>query len=401
MAKKQTFVVGSTNPVTESRTDAQLNTAWNQYEVLKAGELDGVLNAMSAQTLIDSEEITNALDVYNITPNPNDNTQLKQLLTQMDNKIDQIISGGEIIGSFWYGKTTPGFTVPAPTDIGQTYVDFTTLNHYISNDGSTWTLNGTLTLPALQDAIVLVTSKFWDIIEQQDQYGGRAIYSQDLSQWVYYPTIISIDLSNYVNTTGPQTIPGSATKTFEDNSNLQAVLIKSKIIDDNVTPGTQQHSNFMDFLDKNGVLCGRIYLTKKTNGANGIAIQAWKGGANYSIEVDSTGITVCPTPETTSNANRIATTAFVKSYAMGQTNWAGQQTITSGFTATKPGYVYATMTGGEFRLSLYINGYLVAGGSTSHAGSVRSALNPVKSGDVVTFSGAGTVEAYFVPCSNY
>lgn len=203
MAKKQTFVVGSTNPVTQSRTDAELNTAWNQFEVLKAGELDGVLNAMSAQTKIDSEEITNALDVYNITPNPNDNTQLKQVLTQMDNKIDQVVSGGEIIGSFWYGKTTAGFTVPAPTQIGQTYLDFTTLEHYISNDGSTWTLNGTLTLPALQDAIVLITSKFWDIIEQQNQYGGRAIWSYDLSQWIYYPTIISVDFSQIYNAIYP------------------------------------------------------------------------------------------------------------------------------------------------------------------------------------------------------
>lgn len=198
MAKKQTFVVGSTNAVTQSLTDAQLNTAWNQFEVLKAGELDGVLNAMSEQTAINADEITNALDVYNITPDPTDNTQLKQLLTQMDNKIDQAISGGEIIGSFWYGQTTPGFTVPAPTMIGQTYIDFTTLNHYISNDGSTWTLNGTLTLPSTQDAIVLITAKFWDIIEQQNQYGGRAIYSQDLTQWIYYPTII--DLSGYAHT---------------------------------------------------------------------------------------------------------------------------------------------------------------------------------------------------------
>ena len=153
---------------------------------------------MSKQTAINADEITNALDVYNITPDPTDNTQLKQLLTQMDNKIDQAVSGGEIIGSFWYGQTTPGFTVPAPTMIGQTYIDFTTLNHYISNDGSTWTLNGTLTLPSTQDAIVLITAKFWDIIEQQNQYGGRAIYSQDLTQWIYYPTII--DLSGYAHT---------------------------------------------------------------------------------------------------------------------------------------------------------------------------------------------------------
>lgn len=232
MAKKQTFIVGSTNPNTESRTDAQLNTAWNKYEVLKSGELDGVLNAMSAQTAINADEITNALDVYNITPDPDDNTQLKQLLTQMDDKINQVTTGGEIIGSFWFGKTTAGFTVPAPTDIDQTYLDFTTLEYYRSLDGSTWTLEGTLTLPALQDAIVLITSKFWDIIEQTNQYGGRAIYAQDLSSWVYYPTIISVDLSGYMTlgtnqtSTGDKTFTGTVevptVSTLTDNSNKAA-----------------------------------------------------------------------------------------------------------------------------------------------------------------------------------
>lgn len=221
MAKKQTFVVGSSNPITESLSDAQLNQGWNQYEVLHSGTLDGVFNAISKQSQINADEITNALDVYSLTPDPDDNTQLKQVLTTMDNKINQVVSGGEIIGSFWFGKTTSGFTVPAPTIIGQTYIDFTTLDHYISNDGSTWTYNGTLTLPALQDAIVLVTSKFWDIPEQTNQYGGRAIYSLDLSQWVYYPTVI--DLSGYVTQDTAQTISGA--KDFTTSPTVPSVSV--------------------------------------------------------------------------------------------------------------------------------------------------------------------------------
>ena len=115
MAKKQTFVVGSTNPITESLTDTQLNNAWDQFEVLDAETLDGVFKAVSTQSQINSEEITNALDVYSITPDPTDNTQLKQVLTTMDDKINQVSNGDTIIGSFWFGKTTAGFTVPAPT----------------------------------------------------------------------------------------------------------------------------------------------------------------------------------------------------------------------------------------------------------------------------------------------
>ena len=206
MAKKQTFVVGSTNPITASKTDAQLNVGWDQFEVLNAEDLDGVFNAVSAQSQINSEEITNALDVYNVTPDPADNTQLKQVLTTMDNKINQVSSGDTIIGSFWFGKTTAGFTVPAPTEIGQNYIDFTTLDYYVSNDGSTWTLDGTLTLLTLQNSVVLITSKFWDIVEQQDQYGGRAIWSPQMNSWTYFPNIISIDLSNYVTTTALATM---------------------------------------------------------------------------------------------------------------------------------------------------------------------------------------------------
>lgn len=206
MAKKQTFVVGSTNPITASKTDAQLNVGWDQFEVLNAEDLDGVFNAVSAQSQINSEEITNALDVYNMTPDPTDNTQLKQILTTMDNKIDQVSSGDTIIASFWFGKTTANFSVPAPTEIGQNYIDFTTLEYYVSNDGSTWTLDGTLTLLTLQNSVVLITSKFWDIVEQQDQYGGRAIWSPQMNSWTYFPNIVSIDLSNYVTTTALATM---------------------------------------------------------------------------------------------------------------------------------------------------------------------------------------------------
>lgn len=206
MAKKQTFVVGSTNPITASKTDAQLNVGWDQFEVLNAEDLDGVFNAVSAQSQINSEEITNALDVYNVTPDPTDNTQLKQVLTTMDDKINQVSSGDTIIGSFWFGKTTAGFTVPAPTEVGQNYIDFTTLNYYVSNDGTTWTLDGTLTLLTLQNSVVLITSKFWDIVEQTNQYGGRAIWSPQMNSWTYFPNIVSIDLSNYVTTTALATI---------------------------------------------------------------------------------------------------------------------------------------------------------------------------------------------------
>ena len=63
MAKRQNFVVGSTNPVTATKTQAQLNNGWNKYEVLKAGDLDGVFNAVSDYSNDSSQEIWNAIRI--------------------------------------------------------------------------------------------------------------------------------------------------------------------------------------------------------------------------------------------------------------------------------------------------------------------------------------------------
>lgn len=61
MAKRQNFIVGSTNPITVSKTTGQLNNGWDRYQVLKAGDLDGVLNAVSDYSKDSSDEIANAI----------------------------------------------------------------------------------------------------------------------------------------------------------------------------------------------------------------------------------------------------------------------------------------------------------------------------------------------------
>ena len=61
MAKKQNFIVGSTNPNTNTWTSSQLNNGWNKYQVLKSGDLDGVFNAVSDYSNDSSQEIWNAI----------------------------------------------------------------------------------------------------------------------------------------------------------------------------------------------------------------------------------------------------------------------------------------------------------------------------------------------------
>ena len=125
---------------------------------------------------------------------------------------ERAATSGVIKGSFWFGKTTANFSVPAPTVVGQTYIDFTDLKTYISNDGSTWTQSGTFVPPSGIDFTILITSKFWDIIEQTDQQGGDAIYSHSTESWTYWPKIVNLD--SVVHKTGDETIAGQ--KTFTD-----------------------------------------------------------------------------------------------------------------------------------------------------------------------------------------
>ena len=60
MAKKQNFIVGSTNPNTNTWTTAELNNGWDKYQVLKSGDLDGVFKAVSDYSNDSSQEIWNA-----------------------------------------------------------------------------------------------------------------------------------------------------------------------------------------------------------------------------------------------------------------------------------------------------------------------------------------------------
>ena len=61
MAKRQSFVVGSTNSITQTLTSSELNHGFDQYEILTADELDGVFNAVSDYSNDSSNEIANAI----------------------------------------------------------------------------------------------------------------------------------------------------------------------------------------------------------------------------------------------------------------------------------------------------------------------------------------------------
>lgn len=101
--------------------------------------------------------------------------------------VDRAATSGTLVKSCWFGKTKASTTVPTPTLPGQNYYDFTTGQIYKSADGTTWTLDSTYTPPTDVDVQIGITSKFWDIAEQENQHGGVAKWSHTDSDWAYYP----------------------------------------------------------------------------------------------------------------------------------------------------------------------------------------------------------------------
>lgn len=115
-----------------------------------------------------------------------------QLADAIQYLADLAATSGVIKGAYWFGKTTANYSVPNPTRVEQNYIDFTTLKTYTAkNDLSGWNETGVLVKPAGIDFTVLITSKFWDIPEQDGQQGGDAVYSHQTDAWAWWPKIIS------------------------------------------------------------------------------------------------------------------------------------------------------------------------------------------------------------------
>ena len=89
--KEQTWVTGSLNPNTINKTDLQANNAWNPLEVLKAGDLDGMLKKDSEQLKIVSDEIANFITATGATLDPTDSTQLATAIGKIKNSSLQFV----------------------------------------------------------------------------------------------------------------------------------------------------------------------------------------------------------------------------------------------------------------------------------------------------------------------
>lgn len=168
MAKRQNFVVGSTNPNTQTQTVDQLNHAWDRFQVLESSKLDGVFNAVSDYSNDSSNEIANAIQsITGSQPTGNSQDELAGALSQMRSEIETTSltfkgyvgtsapSTSDYVlieGNIWINSATMPTTFPiAASDIkqwngtswvnyGSTYTpaDFDFFRNIEDNEGYYW-----------------------------------------------------------------------------------------------------------------------------------------------------------------------------------------------------------------------------------------------------------------------
>lgn len=161
-----------------------------------------------------------------VTPITDENlgiTQTEQ--TELEEKIDLAANSGRMITAqgFWYAKMHSETVAPSAED-GTNYADFSQVdvegNPIIvtySRVSGAWVQDQTITPPADYDGYVPITSKIWDISEQDGQQGGRVLWNHTSKQFTPYPTIVSFDS---VEITGNSTVVMPAVPTDDNIANV-------------------------------------------------------------------------------------------------------------------------------------------------------------------------------------
>ena len=226
MAKRQNFVVGSTNPVTATKTQAQLNNGWNKYEVFKAGDLDGVFNAVSDYSNDSSQEIANAIQTLTgAQPTGASQNELALALDKMRTDIET----SSLTFKGYVATTAPSASVYGLVD-GNLWINAaampTTFPVAIAGvwNGTTWDTTTDTYTPKDFDF-------FRDVNDNEGYYwfGG---------QWVVMSTDMSTDYFVLNQTSGKWEIkpsinlPGSPTTTTPSVSDNSTKIPTTKYIND-------------------------------------------------------------------------------------------------------------------------------------------------------------------------
>lgn len=323
--KKQTWITGSQNPITETITDEKSNLAWERFEVLKAGDLDGILKKDSEQLHIVSQEICNFIEDAGVQVDP---TQDNQLLTALNVRFDEIkTSSLQFKG---YVNTTAPSSATYSLVIGNMWINAdsmpTTFPVLASSikiwDGENW-------VESENDYTPQEFHTFRDITSGEGFYwfgGAWKVMSTDLS--TEYFTLnqdtglweISETYDNtLVHTTKNETIEGH--KTFTSDMYLKDTTHK-------LGEDTGVEARMISWRDSSNTRLGRIHTAFETETVSKIGIYAGSTNASEKgIEILSDGTTSAPTPAYGDNSTKIATTAWVTSNTVGITSAVKAGTI--------------------------------------------------------------------------
>ena len=150
-------------------------------------------------------------------------TQAEQ--TELEEKIDLAANSGRMITAqgFWYAKMDSA-TVPPAAEDGTNYADFSQVdtggNPIIvtySRVNGAWEETDIIVPPADYDGYVPITSKIWDIAEQDGQQGGRILWNHTSKEFTPYPQIVSFDS---IEITGDSTVEMPQTPTDDNIANV-------------------------------------------------------------------------------------------------------------------------------------------------------------------------------------
>ena len=178
-----------------------------------------------------------------VTTGP-DTLALKSEVDLAANSGDQLTDKG-----VWYAKMYAATVAPSAED-GTNYADFSQTDAggnpiivlYERQNGA-WVQTDTITPPAEYNGYVTVTSKIWDIVEQDGQQGGKVLWAHNTKTFTPYPQIISFEDAALTGNSTVQ-MPQSPTsqsitnKGYVDTAVQNAIAAQVKITDIVVTSGT-------------------------------------------------------------------------------------------------------------------------------------------------------------------
>ena len=171
--------------------------------------------------------INNGYDIAVPVTNSADTLALKSQVDDAANSGTQLTEKG-----VWYAKMYAATTAPAAED-GTNYADFSQVDGqgnpiivtYNRVNGA-WVQDQTITPPADYNGYVTVTSKIWDIVEQDGQQGGSVLWSYNQRTFTPYPKIISFEDAALTGTpTAPDLTQSSPNNQIVNKQSLDNALL--------------------------------------------------------------------------------------------------------------------------------------------------------------------------------